>query len=547
MSAPALSFEALAEAYAAPAPFCLRLRLEELTVGVCANNAALADDLRRYFAPFACCAREGDAGGAGVLLGKSAGESADRSADRSVNALPGQAPGGASRAGAAEPMAEPVAESLSKSADLEFLFLDGPVREPLVELAVRQHLPGKKPDKERFADLPSASVPSASMPSASMPGESMPGASVSGANARGESARGESAPGAGISGAGALNGGGRLVRKQATGMLFLFRHGVNDANIAANIAIGPCAQNRNQLVNFICARYMERRVAAGWLLGHAAGVALDTGERAKSLALCGFAGMGKSTLALHLLARGCDFLSNDRVLVEPRPGAAPVLHGIPKHPRLNPGTALGNPELAPHLARALPDALRAAYAGLAPSALYAVEDKFDALIDECFGPERLGGDASGLPGPQAEARPDASGLANTQDNTQAGTQAGAQANTQANTQDNAQAGAQASAAAHAAAGRSRFRLAAPLSGLVVLNWRHGGGPMQARRVDLASRPDLLAALRKPPGVFYLPQALATARLSAQHCLETLSGVPVLELSGGSDFSAGAQACLEFLQ
>lgn len=407
MSAPALSFEALAEAYAAPAPFCLRLRLEELTVGVCTNSAALADDLRRYFAPFLCGAPD------------------------------------------------------DPPADLEFLFIDGPVREPLVELAVRQHLPGKKPDKERFADLTR---------------ESMSGESAS-------------------------SGGGRLVRKQATGMLFLFGHGVNAANIAANIAIGPCARNRNQVVNFICARYMERRVAAGWLLGHAAGVALDTGERAKSLALCGFAGMGKSTLALHLLARGCDFLSNDRVLVEPRPGAAPVLHGIPKHPRLNPGTALGNPELAPHLARALPDALRAAYAGLAPSALYAVEDKYDALIDECFGPERLGGDASGF----------------------------------------------SDASAYAQAERSRFRLAAPLSGLVVLNWRHGGGPMQAQRVDLAARPDLLDALRKPPGVFYLPQALATARLSAQHCLETLSGVPVLELSGGSDFSAGAQVCLEFLQ
>ena len=450
MSATALTFEALAEAYAAPAPFCLRLRLEELTVGVCTNNAALADDLRRYFAPFLCGACDQGAEGLGQL------------------------PGGASRAGAGGTLTKAVAEPLAKSADLEFLFLDGPVRQPLVELAVRPHLPGKKPDKERFADVPGAATP---------------GADVSG-------------------------GGGRLVRKQATGMLFLFGPGAGaNAGIAPNIAIGPCAGNRNQLVNFICARYMERRVAAGWLLGHAAGVALDTGERAKALALCGFAGMGKSTLALHLLARGCDFLSNDRVLVEPRPGAAPVLHGIPKHPRLNPGTALGNPELAPHLSRALPDALRAAYAGLAPSALYAVEDKFDALIDDCFGPERLGGAASGLPAAPADA----------------------------------QANAQADAQADAQAGRSRFRLAAPLRGLVVLNWRHGGGPMQARRVDLAARPDLLAALRKPPGVFYLPQALATARLSAQHSLETLSGVPVLELSGGSDFSAGAQACLDFLQ
>lgn len=429
MSAPPLSFEALAEVYAAPAPFCLRLRLEELTVGVCTNNSALADDLRRYFAPFACGARQG-----------------------------GEAP------------------------DLEFLFLDGPVREPLVELAVRQHLPGKRPDKERFADVPSANAPDA----------------------------------------GALGAGGRLVRKQATGMLFLFGMGAGSGaggGFAPNLAIGPCAQNRNQLVNFICARYMERRVAAGWLLGHAAGVALGTGARAKSLALCGFAGMGKSTLALHLLARGCDFVSNDRVLVEPRPGAAPVLHGIPKHPRLNPGTALGNPELAPHLARALPDALRSAYAGLDPSALYAVEDKFDALIDDCFGPERMSAAAFDLPDAPAGAQADGSGPASNPG----------------------------SAVAADQAGRSRFRLAAPLSGLVVLNWRHDGGPMQARHVELAARPDLLAALRKPPGVFYLPQALATARLSERHCLDALSGVPVLELSGGSDFSKGAQACLDFLQ
>jgi len=420
---------ALAEAYAAPAPFCLRLRLEELTVGVCTNSAALADDLRRYFAPFLCGARDGDAG------------------------RPGALPGGT--------LTKPVAESLAKSADLEFLFIDGPVREPLVELAVRQHLPGKKPDKERFADLTS---------------ESMSGESAS-------------------------SGGGRLVRKQATGMLFLFGPGAGASggiapNIAANIAIGPCARNRNQLVNFICARYMERRVAAGWLLGHAAGVAQAPEIGGKALALCGFAGMGKSTLALHLVARGCDFLSNDRVLVEPRPGFAPILHGIPKHPRLNPGTALGNPELAPHLARALPDALRNAYAGLPPESLYAVEDKYDALIDDCFGH----GDAQEhATAPLDRARPE------------------------------------------------RFRLAAPLAGLVVLNWRHGTGPVLPRRVELAQRPDLLEALRKPPGVFYLPGALETARLTAAQCLETLAGVPVLELTGGSDFAAGAQACFDFLQ
>jgi len=388
------AFDALARALAErePAPHSLCLRLEELTLRVRSNSGLVIDDLRGYFAPFL---------------------------------VPETAP-----------------------ADLDFLLLDGPVETPPVELATRPHLPGKRPDKERAADLPGA------------------------------------------------DGGGRLVRKQATGMLFAFGGGWN-------IALGPCAKNRNQLVNFLCTRYMERRVAQGWVLGHAAGVvrpgagspcvavcaagaqaAASSETGARALALCGFAGMGKSTLALHLVARGCDFLSNDRVLVEPRSVSAPVLHGIPKHPRLNPGTALGNPELAPLLARALPEASRRAYSNLPETALYAVEDKYDAIIDSCF------------------------------------TAAGA--------------------------GGSRFRLAAPLAGLVVLNWKHGGGAMQARSVELAARPDLLEALRKPPGAFYLPGALETARLTAAECLETLSGVPVLELAGGSDFSAGATACQNFL-
>ena len=389
------------------APHGLRLRLEELSVRVRSNSGAVVADLRRYFAPF--LEPEGQ--------------------DGSV---------------------------ASNAPDIDILLLDGPVAESPVELATRPHLPGKRPDKERAADLPSENGGE---------NDDMVGREI---GDMAERVAGHVA--------------GRVVRKQATGMLFVF-----GAGPGPDIALGPCAENRNQLVNFICARYMERRVAVGWALGHAAGV---VGGNGRALALCGFAGMGKSTLALHLLARGCDFASNDRVLIEPGAGGgACVLHGIPKHPRLNPGTALGNPELAPHLARDLPEALRQAYAGLPASELYAVEDKYDAIIDECFAPaaEPAGGERG-----------------------------------------------------------SRFRLAAPLAGVVVLNWRHGGGAFSARRATLADRPDLLEALRKPPGAFYLPPALARARLTPAQYLEALGEAPALELCGGSDFSAAATVCQEFL-
>jgi len=387
-------FADVAQGYAErfPAKHGLSLRLEELRVAVRSNSAAVVDDLRGYFA----------------------GSVEDDAA-----------------AGA----------PTQPAADLDVLLLDAPEQAPPVELRVKPHEPGKRPDKERFADLPGHSHE----------------------------------PG----------GGGRVVRKQATGMLFVFGAGglgvTNTAtNIVQNIAVGPCAANRNQLVNFLCARYMERRVAQGWMLGHAAGVARP-GPGGRALALCGFAGMGKSTLALHLVARGLNFVSNDRVLVEPADaGNGPVLHGIPKHPRLNPGTALGNPELGALLSCALPAAARSAYASLAPEALRAVEHKYDAQIDACFGP-------------------------------------------------------------------GRFRLAAPLAGVVVLNWEHGGGPLHARQVRLRQRLDLLEALRKQPGVFFLPWAMGPrARLTDGQCLEALDGVAVLELSGGSDFEAGACACEEFM-
>lgn len=167
--------------------------------------------------------------------------------------------------------------------------------------------------------------------------------------------------------------GGRVIRKRLTGMHFLFGKG-------ENLAVGDCEANPNQVVNFINNRFIERKLNSGCLLAHAAGVAVcETG-----MAMAGFSGMGKSTLALHLVSKGVTFVSNDRLMISPgTPG--PVMFGVAKHPRINPGTALHNSDLAGIISPE--DTLR--FQSLSPEELWSLEHKYDALIDQLFGPDRF--------------------------------------------------------------------------------------------------------------------------------------------------------------
>jgi len=167
--------------------------------------------------------------------------------------------------------------------------------------------------------------------------------------------------------------GGRVVRKRLTGLHFLFGNG-------RNLALGDCEANPNQIVNFINNRFIERKLNRGCLLAHAAGVAVcETG-----MAMAGFSGMGKSTLALHLVSRGVTFVSNDRLMV--RPGSPwPAMFGVAKHPRINPGTALHNPDLRGIIT---PED-RERFLRMSPEELWTLEHKFDALIDQLFGPDRF--------------------------------------------------------------------------------------------------------------------------------------------------------------
>ncbi|WFS63176.1 HprK-related kinase B [Pseudodesulfovibrio thermohalotolerans] len=167
--------------------------------------------------------------------------------------------------------------------------------------------------------------------------------------------------------------GGRVVRKRLTGMHFIFGEG-------ENVAVGPCLENSNQVINFINNRFIEWKLNRGGFLGHAAGV--RSGERGISLA--GFSGAGKSTLALHLMSKGTIFVSNDRIMVE-KNGEGLFMYGVAKQPRINPGTALHNPDLC----RIVEPDLRERFLSMPPDELWQLEHKYDALIDECYGPGRF--------------------------------------------------------------------------------------------------------------------------------------------------------------
>lgn len=166
---------------------------------------------------------------------------------------------------------------------------------------------------------------------------------------------------------------GRVVYKKLTGMIFVFGEG-------EHIAIGPCIENSNQVINFINSRFIEHKLSEGCFLGHAAGVI----KHGRGIALAGFSGMGKSTLALHLMSRGTTFVSNDRIMAEDSDNSL-TMYGVAKHPRINPGTALNNPELSGLVA---PENKKK-FLALPKDELWNLEYKYDALIDECYGKNKF--------------------------------------------------------------------------------------------------------------------------------------------------------------
>ncbi|HSV31053.1 MAG TPA: HprK-related kinase B [Atribacteraceae bacterium] len=252
--------------------------------------------------------------------------------------------------------------------------------------------------------------------------------------------------------------GGRVVRKRLTGMIFVFGSGVN-------LAIGPCLTNANQVINFINSRYIQWMLDRGCLLFHAAGVC----QGRTGLALAGFAGRGKSTLALRLVRKGWRFVSNDRLLVKKGEGRK-TMYGVAKLPRVNPGTLLADPALH----GVLSEGDRRRYAEVPALRLWDLEHKHDVYLDEVFGEET-------------------------------------------------------------------FVLCAPLSALVLLNWKKDIGMPCFRLVDLRERNDLMRSFVKSPGLFYQPDPNhPLPDFSVERYLEVLNGSPVFEVTGGIDFNEAAR-------
>jgi HprK-related kinase B len=168
--------------------------------------------------------------------------------------------------------------------------------------------------------------------------------------------------------------GGRLVLKVRTGMLFL-------QSKSARIAAGPCLEYDNQVINFINAQYMNWLQHREWLICHAAGMVHD----GRGFGIAGFSGGGKSTLMLHLMDHEeVSYLTNDRLFVKQIDDIV-VARGIPKLPRVNPGTIVHNPRLQP----LIPAPQREALLQLPPEKLWELEEKYDVDVEQVYGKDRI--------------------------------------------------------------------------------------------------------------------------------------------------------------
>lgn len=162
---------------------------------------------------------------------------------------------------------------------------------------------------------------------------------------------------------------GRLVYKVKTGMLLWQHH-------KTPLAIGPVEANPNQVINFVLTQSLNHHLRNDWILGHCAALEIQ----GKGIALAGLSGGGKSTLMLHLMEQGEHFISNDRLVLK-KMGNQVTMRGIPKHPRINPGTIVHNPRLHGLIS----EQQKQDFLAMPQEELRQLEYKFDADVNQIYG------------------------------------------------------------------------------------------------------------------------------------------------------------------
>lgn len=160
--------------------------------------------------------------------------------------------------------------------------------------------------------------------------------------------------------------GGRVVYKLRTGVGFFVMPG-------EVVMVGDLEREVSQVINLVGNLYAQSFLDRGYVMVHASAVVADRG-----VAFAGTSGAGKSTMALALIDRGHRFVTNDRLLVRAW-GDSVDMVGLPKMPRVNPGTVLRLPRLGGLIAD------RSRYDAMDRRDLWSLEEKRDVRIPDIFG------------------------------------------------------------------------------------------------------------------------------------------------------------------
>ena len=142
--------------------------------------------------------------------------------------------------------------------------------------------------------------------------------------------------------------------------------------------IGDLVTNFNQAVNAVMMVFAKAMLQRSFVMLHASAVLAEAG----GIAFASPSGSGKSTMALALVEYRYQFVTNDRLFVRCVNGYGAEMVGVPKRPRVNPGTLFWLPRLAP-LATSEE---RSRYASLRAEELWTVEQKHDVDVDAIYGP-----------------------------------------------------------------------------------------------------------------------------------------------------------------